>query len=87
MKKLAVEKQLGKAVRLRRQSLGLSQEALAHRSGLHRTYMTDIERGTRNPSLRTIAHIAAGLGVAIDTLLAGITVEPSRQTQFDRHPK
>jgi transcriptional regulator with XRE-family HTH domain len=44
----------GDAVRRRRLELGLSQEQLADKSGLHRTYIGDIERGHRNISLKSI---------------------------------
>jgi transcriptional regulator with XRE-family HTH domain len=53
----------------RRESLGLSQEELAQRSGLHRTYVSDIERGARNPSLKTVCRIAEGLGITTGQLI------------------
>lgn len=56
------------AVRIRRNKLGFSQEELADRAGLHRTYITDIERGARNPSLRTIERVAKALEVSISEL-------------------
>lgn len=51
----------GQVVRARRKELGLSQEGLAFRSGLHRTYIADIERGTRNISLRSIETLIEAL--------------------------
>jgi transcriptional regulator with XRE-family HTH domain len=54
-------KSFGEAVRARRQALGLSQEALADVSGLHRTYIGGIERGERNVSLLNIARLAEAL--------------------------
>jgi transcriptional regulator with XRE-family HTH domain len=45
---------LGAAIRERRSSLQISQEELAVRAGLHRTYLSDVERGARNPSIKTI---------------------------------
>ena len=53
----------GRTVRERRVSLGLSQEELADRAGLHRTYVGSIERGERNPSLLNIARLARALKV------------------------
>ncbi|HEY9792266.1 MAG TPA: helix-turn-helix transcriptional regulator [Candidatus Obscuribacterales bacterium] len=47
----------------RRQQLSISQEQLAQRSGLHRTYISDIERGSRNMSLQTLGRLAAALDV------------------------
>ena len=55
--------------RLRLQA-GLSQEELAHRSGLHRTYVGSAERGERNVSLKAIERLARGLGVPPAPLLA-----------------
>lgn len=53
----------GERVRARRSVLGLSQEDLAHRAGLHRTYIGSVERGERNVSLANIVRIARALGV------------------------
>jgi transcriptional regulator with XRE-family HTH domain len=58
----------GMTVRKQRKILNLSQEELAGRAGLHRTYISDIERGGRNLSLGSMERIAAGLGVSIRTL-------------------
>jgi transcriptional regulator with XRE-family HTH domain len=55
--------QFGRAVRKRRIALGLSQEELAERADLHRTYISDIERGSRNVSLENIKRIAGALKV------------------------
>ncbi len=51
----------GKAVRLRRQRCGLSQEALGHAAALDRTYISGIERGVRNPTLLSIERLAGAL--------------------------
>lgn len=58
----------GEAVRAAREELGISQEELASRCGLHRTYLAGVERGTRNPSLKSIGKIAIGLGLPVSTL-------------------
>ena len=58
------------AVKFCRQKLGLSQEALAERANLHRTYISDVERGTRNLSLHSISKLAAALEVSIPTLFS-----------------
>ena len=58
----------GQAVRQHRRSLRLSQEKLGERAALHRTYIADIERGARNPSLETISRIARGLEVPMTAL-------------------
>ncbi|MBQ9068872.1 MAG: helix-turn-helix transcriptional regulator [Eggerthellaceae bacterium] len=46
-----------------RSSARISQEELADRAGLHRTYISSVERGERNITLENIFHSAAGLGV------------------------
>ncbi len=56
---------LGTAIKKKRFSLGISQEQLAVRAGLHRTYVSDVERGARNPSIRTIGKIAHALQVPL----------------------
>lgn len=53
----------GRAVRRRREALGISQEELADRAGLHRTYIGDVERGKRNIALVNIVKLAKALGV------------------------
>ena len=50
----SIRKKFGIAVRGQRRQLGFSQEELAERAGLHRTYITDIENGIRNISLEDI---------------------------------
>ncbi len=52
-----------------RQKMGISQEELAHRCGLHRTYIGAIERGERNITLSSLEIIASTLDVDIPTLL------------------
>lgn len=54
----------GFAIRTRRKELGWSQERLAEKACLHRTYVADIERGRRNLSLLNIIKLAAALRLA-----------------------
>lgn len=54
---------LGAAVRAVRKSRGLTQKQLAQRTGIHVTYISDIERGARNPSWDKIATLAVGMSV------------------------
>lgn len=65
-------RQFGNNVRARRESLGWSQEELAARSGLHRTYVGSVERGERNISLANIARLARALGCTPSQLLEGV---------------
>jgi len=65
----------GKRVRDLRTANGLSQEDLAERCDLDRTYISGIERGRRNVGLRNVAAIAASLGVSLAQLFEGVTVD------------
>ena len=65
-----IQKQLGKRIKDLRKAKGLSQEGLAFKAGLHRTYVGGIERGERNPSLKNIAAIAKALGVTLPELFS-----------------
>jgi CheY-like chemotaxis protein len=65
---LDVKKPFGAAVRSWRGRLHISQEELAGRAGLHRTYVCDIERGARNVSLESIEKIARALEISTATL-------------------
>jgi transcriptional regulator with XRE-family HTH domain len=60
---------LGRNVRELRKRKGMSQEELALETGMKRSYVSDIERGTRNPSVKAIARLAAALKVEPDLLL------------------
>jgi len=64
-----VRKDFGLKVRKSRLRNEISQEELAFRCGLHRTYISDIERGSRNVSLINIKKIAKALGVKASALL------------------
>ncbi|MFL5912298.1 MAG: helix-turn-helix domain-containing protein [Gaiellaceae bacterium] len=61
---------LGHAVREVRTSKGLSQEELAHRSGLHPTYISGIERGLRNPTWHSLSRVCEALEVRMSELAA-----------------
>lgn len=60
----------GNAIKAVRSQLRLSQEELAHRAGLHRTYISDVERGARNLSLQNIEKLAQALELSVTTLFA-----------------
>lgn len=62
----------GQVVRHYRGLAGLSQEDLADAAGLHRTYVSLLERGQRNPSLYVILTLAAALGIPAFKLVAEI---------------
>ena len=54
---------LAKNARMIRRSRGLSQEEVAFRAGLKRSYLSDLERGVRNPTVRALGRIATALDV------------------------
>ena len=64
-----ITKALSKNIKELRHELGWSQEDLADKSGLHRTYIGAVERGERNVSLSSLELIAAALNVTVPRLL------------------
>ena len=62
--------ELGTAIRRHRRAAGLSQEALAERSGLHWTYLSEIETSKVNPTVNVLRRIADALGVRASQLVA-----------------
>lgn len=70
---------LGRNVRRHRLAAGLSQEELAFRAGMDRTYLSDIERGRRNPTLLTMQDLAVPLNIQVSDLLEGSeAIEPPK---------
>lgn len=61
--KMLPEQAIGLAVRDIRRDKSLSQEQLGFAANLHRTFVSDVERGARNPTVRTLWKIATALGV------------------------
>ncbi|QQG36722.1 MAG: helix-turn-helix transcriptional regulator [Micavibrio aeruginosavorus] len=64
-----VKKQFGQNVRKLRERKGWSQEDLSEYSGLHRTYISGIERGVRNPTIDIVQRVAVALGCRPSDLL------------------
>lgn len=62
-----------------RHALGISQEQIAARSGLHRTYISDVERGARNISLASLERLAAAVELPISEIM--ILAEAKRSSQ------
>jgi transcriptional regulator with XRE-family HTH domain len=69
---------LARNLRVLRQGRGWSQEVMAERCGLHRTYVGAIERGERNVTLITLQEIAFALGV---TAVELISEQPSKRAK------
>lgn len=76
-------KRFGMAVRRYRETIRLSQEALADAAGIERSHMGRIERGERNVSLLNIAKIASSLGLTLEQLftLVAPATEPSSENE------
>ena len=64
-----IRQRLGRNVRRLREGKALSQEAFADEAGIHRTYVSDIERGVRNPTITVVERLAVALGVSAGELL------------------
>ena len=63
-----IRERFGFAVKARREELGLTQEDLAQRAAIHRTYLSDVERGGRNLSLVNIERLAGALRLGLAEL-------------------
>jgi len=61
---------LGNCIAEARKKHGLSQEELAHRSGIDRTYFARIEEGRANPTIKVLCRIAQALGKRVCRLIA-----------------
>ncbi|MDJ0583227.1 helix-turn-helix transcriptional regulator [Crocosphaera sp.] len=70
-----IRKRFGQAIRRRRRELDFSQEELAEKSELHRTYISSIERGNRNPSLENIKKLADALDISVAALFVNYHIE------------
>lgn len=68
---------LGAAVKAVRERVGKTQEQVANVASMHATYVSDIERGARNPSWEAVARLAKGMGVGVADIA----------TEFDKRRK
>jgi CheY-like chemotaxis protein/DNA-binding XRE family transcriptional regulator len=73
-----VKKGFGLTIKKWRGRSGISQEELAKRAGLHRSYVADIERGARNASLQSIEKLAKALELSLSTLFEPLDDSPAR---------
>jgi transcriptional regulator with XRE-family HTH domain len=74
-KDLSPEAAFGRVLREIRQGRSVSQEELAARSGYHRTYIGQLERGEKSPSLRTIFNLAGSLDTTPSKVIASVERE------------
>jgi transcriptional regulator with XRE-family HTH domain len=65
-----IEVLFGEVLREARQEKGLSQEALADSASLHRTYVGQVERGLKSPTLGAMKRLAEALGVELQALIS-----------------
>ena len=70
---------LAKRIKELRLERGISQEELAHRSGLSRTGMGFLETGKRWPRLDSLMKVADGLHITVDDLLKGVHKAPKKR--------
>lgn len=64
-----IRRRVGLNLKKYRLAAGFSQEGLAHECGLHRTYVSGVERGVRNPTVVVLERLAAPLAVPVWKLL------------------
>lgn len=72
--RLSPQKAFGNRIRELRQAKGMTQEDLADRCGLFRTYMSRIETGKANPTLTMIHALADSIGVPVQALFDAVTM-------------
>ena len=70
---------IGTAIRRAREAAGISQEELAARAALHRTYIGGVERGERNLGVKNLVAIARALNLAPSELLRGVDPQGERR--------
>jgi len=70
----------GDVIKQQRLAQGFSQEAFARRCGIHRTYMTHIERGMKMPSIDVAQRLAWGLGLEVSELFAQVEAKGATVT-------
>lgn len=68
---ISIEVAFGGVLREARQGRGLSQEALADAADLHRTYVSQIERGLKSPTLDAMTRLAGALATQLHVLIRG----------------
>ena len=76
--RMTMELALGREIKKAREVLQQSQEALAFEAGIHRTYISLIERGKKSPTLAVIVRLATALGIKPSELLRRVEVEFER---------
>lgn len=81
-----IKRGFGLTIKQWRRESGISQEELAWRAGLHRSYVADIERGARNASLQTIEKLARALQLSLPMLFQPLDLAPQGGASMSRTP-
>ena len=76
-----LSKILGRNIRHFREELGASQEEIAFRAGMNRAYLSDVERGERNPTVQVVGRLAKALGVSPAELFRDLSERPGKRSQ------
>lgn len=71
---MTLEKAFGEKLRKARENAGLSQEKLGFESGYHPTYISQLERGLKSPTLKSLFSLAKALGVRPTSLVKAVEV-------------
>ena len=87
MGRINIEKHFGDTVRGLRKKLGITQEELFKRAGLHRSYISDLERGARNISLKSVERLADALGTSVSGLFFGFHDHPQVHIRLEHSMK
>ena len=64
--------QLGMRIRYLREQKKMTLEDLSFESNVNKNYLSDLERGNRNPTVKVLARIASALFISLETLFKGI---------------
>ena len=78
---MSIQSLLGLNVRLAREGKGWSQDRLSEESGLHRTYISGVERGVRNPTIEVVQQLANALGICVENLVTEPRVKKAKNDQ------
>ena len=70
-------RQVAERIAATRERLGLKQEDVAERSGMHRTFIARVEAGSENLSLQTLSRFALGMSVRPEVFLEGLEADPA----------
>lgn len=69
---MTIEKQLGMRIAYLRKQKKWSQEDLALEANVNKNYISDLERGTRNPTIKVLERISKALGISLSVLCQGL---------------